>query len=220
MSISFRPNYPLLFCLCVIIAMGIGWWRDRQKYQILKDKLELPALPFSAEQAVGPPIDLGSDYEHCWFPSRKDSQNEWLILDYEQEFEVATILIYEAYSMGRVTKVSTFLSSGEEFEIWSGKAPKPQPNSGDERRVIFRVEPTYERLRTKYLKLYFDDAKPLGCFAIDAVGIQDSAGVTHWASGASASSSYGQANRPLYRTTSFSFMQPKWHPDGHMDTDF
>ncbi len=234
----FRFCLPEILCLIVICMMGIGWWRDCQRHRLSTQRAEariqqleeegvdigLASLPFSAHQAIGPPDEVGNNYSShsSWFPSRNDSNAEWLILDYEQEWDVAEVSIHEAYSMGHVSQVSILPSQGDELVIWSGKDPTPQPTEGSARRGVFRVTPTLNAgvMKTKRVKLYFVDAQKLGCFAIDAVGICDLSGFTHWAVGATASSSYGQANGQLYRSGRISFMQEKWYPDGHMDADF
>ncbi len=204
--------------------------RDRWQYESALQKAEariqeleheqgLPALPFSALQAVGPPDDRGKQ-EPSWYPARNDSTREWLILDYDRERAISEVVIHETHAMGRVSQVSVFSSKGDEQVLWAGQDPTPQPKYGEARAGTFCVVPQKPAEKTRYVKLSFENKDGLGCFAIDAVGVVDLAGETHWAVGATASSSYGDANRPLYRTVKSSFMQPRWYPDGHGDTDY
>ncbi|MDB5338427.1 MAG: hypothetical protein JWN70_4046 [Planctomycetaceae bacterium] len=200
-------------------------WLERE----VKDFQTLlpPRLPWSAEQATGAPDESRAGNTKFWAPATRDSRSEWLQLEYEREIAISTIVIQEAYASGRVTRICAVDHKGLETPIWSGATRHSKPSKSVGPIPAFKIEfpeiPQKYALyksKTQRLKLYFDSPEPMGCFGIDAVGLQESSDKTFWAVKATASSSHGLANWQLYVIVKSSFMQEKWYPWEQMDSDF
>ena len=125
------------------------------------------------------------DITTAWAPKTPDGRREWLELTYDAPIRPAAVLIYETFNPGAVDRVTGYNASGKEFELWSGADPTP-PGSEKEISVI-ALHPAFDLVR---IRIYIDSPKVAGWNEIDAVGLLDAAGTTHWAVSATASSSY------------------------------
>ncbi|MEQ8786926.1 MAG: hypothetical protein RIC55_11530 [Pirellulaceae bacterium] len=121
----------------------------------------------------------------AWASATADGQDEWLELEYDAEIEPATVLVYESYNPGALTRVVGLTRSGMEAELWSGKDPL------DRSAGIGVSEIEVERtMKTNRIRLYLNSKDVPGWNEIDAVGLRDKAGETHWAVRVTASSCY------------------------------
>lgn len=145
------------------------------------------------EQATGAPDTWprSGDITTAWASNTPDGQREWLELTYATPVRPTAVLIYETYNPGAVDRVTAFNSDGKEFDLWTGSDPTP---AGQEKGIsVIPVHPEFELTR---IRVYLDSPKVSGWNEIDAVGLLDDAGATHWAASATASSTYAD------RTTS------------------
>ncbi len=150
-----------------------------------------PAVPrqWGPEQATGAPDTWpkSGDIGTAWASKTPDGQEEWLQLSYASPIRPTAVLVYETYNPGALTKITAIGEDGRETELWKGSDPTP-PESGKGISVV-AVHPQSE---VKCIKLYLDSVKVAGWNEIDAVGLVDESGQTHWATSATASSTYAE----------------------------
>lgn len=147
----------------------------------------LAPRPWGPEQATGAPDTWpnSGDLTTAWASATPDGQREWLELTYKDAVRPAAVLIYETYNPGAVDRVTGYDPSGKEVELWSGADPTP---AGSEKGIsVIPLHPDFDLTR---IRVYLDSPKVTGWNEIDAVGLLDAAGTTHWAAGATASSTY------------------------------
>jgi hypothetical protein len=153
---------------------------------LLADYVETDA--WAPEQATGAPnTPQGGDFPTAWASRTPDEQDEWLELRYESPVRPSAIKVHETCSPGALKAVSVFKPSGDEVKVWTGE---PGP-TGEQRRVS--SIPVQTDFATSRVKLYIASKEVPGWNEIDAVGIVDPDGKTHWATEASASSTFAQA---------------------------
>ena len=146
-----------------------------------------PPRPWGPEQAVGAPDTWpqSGDLQTAWASKTPDGQREWLELTYDAPVRPAAILVYETFNPGAVDRVTAFDAAGNEVELWSGADPTP---AGKEKGIsVIAVQPAFDLTR---IRIYLDSPKVPGWNEIDAVGLVDEKGTTHWATSARASSTY------------------------------
>ena len=158
-------------------------WRDRTAEN-------RPKRAWGPEQATGEPdTHMAGDIQTAWASLTPDGQDEWLMLEYAEPVAPEAVLVYETFNPGALCRVTVFKLDGEEVEVWKGKDPTPM-NSG-----MGTSEITFEApFKTNRVKIYLDSRNVPGWNEIDAVGLRDTAGKTHWAVSAEASSTYAQGN--------------------------
>jgi beta-lactamase regulating signal transducer with metallopeptidase domain len=140
------------------------------------------------EQATGAPDTQGpGDIVTAWASLTQDEQPEWLLLEYERAVRPHSVKIYETYNPGAVVKVSVFDESGEEVLAWEGTDPtRPGQPTG-----VSEI-PIGANTAIRKVKLYLDSPAVPGWNEIDAVGLVDDSGQIHWATAATASSTYAE----------------------------
>jgi hypothetical protein len=140
------------------------------------------------EQATGPPDTPGAgDIQTAWASLTQDDQDEWLLLEYAEPVVPEAVLVHETYNPGALYRVTLFKLTGEEVEVWKGKDPTPVNSGRGVSEVKFRI-----RFKTNRVKIYLASKDVPGWNEIDAVGLRDTTGKTHWAARAEASSTYAQ----------------------------
>jgi hypothetical protein len=148
-----------------------------------------PAVPrqWGPEQATGAPDTWpkSGDIGTAWASKTPDGQEEWLQLSYGSAVRPTAVLVYETYNPGALTKITAIGEDGRETELWRGSDPTT-PESGKGISVV----PVHPQSDVKCIKLYLDSVKVAGWNEIDAVGLVDEEGKTHWATSATASSTY------------------------------
>jgi hypothetical protein len=110
-----------------------------------------------------------------------------LLLEYAEPVLPAAVLVHETYNPGAVNRVTAFKLDGEEVEVWKGK----DPTATDAGKGVSEIAADV-RFKTNRIKIYLDSKAVPGWNEIDAVGLRDTAGKTHWAVSAEASSTYAQ----------------------------
>jgi hypothetical protein len=98
---------------------------------------------------------------------------------------VRSVAVYENYAPGAVVKLTAFDAAGKEVVAWEGNDPTPR---ADSRGVL--LIPVRLNFPVKRIKLYLDSEAVPDWNEIDAVGLQDTDGETHWAIKAEASTTY------------------------------
>ena len=167
---------------------------------------------WSVLQAVGPPDTPGAgDIVTAWASATTDSQNEWLILDYEKSVVPTQVFVHETYNPGALERVSVFNEAGQEITVWEGADPT-KPGSV---RGVSSI-PVAVNFKTSRVKIYLDSPKVPGWNEIDTVGLADDAGNTLWPIDASASTSYGSRPTPSPGGGPPPFV-PQWCPLLHPD---
>lgn len=170
-----------------------GYWVYLSpNWYIYQDAADGPAQalsprPWGPEQATGAPDTWpkSGDLTTAWASKTPDGQCEWLELTYDAPIRPAAVLVYETYNPGAVDRVTGYDASGKEVELWSGADPTP---AGSEKGIsVIPVHPSFDLTR---IRVYVDSPKVTGWNEIDAVGLLDDAGTTHWAKSATASSTY------------------------------
>jgi hypothetical protein len=138
-----------------------------------------PEGSYQAIQATGVPNPVGEkmDSPYSWCPAQKDAGPEWLTLTYDQPVETSTITIHGNYAPSAVIRIVK-VTDGKEVELWSG-APSSQ---------IGLPAP----VTLQSIKLYLDTGKVTGWNQIDAVELRTADGKKHWATTATASSSWSK----------------------------
>lgn len=157
---------------------------------------------WAPEKATGEPdvVNVGTDDGNAWASETQDDDDEWLMLTYKEAVVPKTIVIHETYNPGAVERVTAFGADGKEVELWKGD----DPVSGLEAHGVCKLT-IQTTMKTNKLKIYVASTKVAGWNEIDAVGMIDAAGKTHWASEAAASSTYA-------RPTGRSYQEPPKNP--------
>jgi len=144
---------------------------------------------WGAEQVVGSPdTSEAGDFASAWASATPDGQEEWLVLHYDKPVIPQAVHVYESNHPGAVCRVSVFTAEGREMNVWSGEDPTPESESCGVSEIPLRLDYPIDTV-----KIVIDSMNHEGCNAIDAVGLVDEAGKTHWAVDAQASSSFADA---------------------------
>jgi beta-lactamase regulating signal transducer with metallopeptidase domain len=142
------------------------------------------------EQATGAPDspDYPNNQGTAWCPATADGQEEWLELTYGEPVEPLVLVVYECLKPGALTRVIAYDAEGNELNAWSGKDPSP-PDSGNG-SAISVVPLKLKKIKIVRVRMYFDSPHVEGWNEIDAAGILDVKGAMHWATAATASSTW------------------------------
>jgi hypothetical protein len=101
------------------------------------------------------------------------------------------VVIHETYNPGAVREVSVFAPDQEETVVWMGSDPTPAGSNRGASRIDFETGFPVDEVR-----ITLDSRAVPGWNEIDAVGLIDEAGNTHWAIDADASSTYATGWSP------------------------
>jgi hypothetical protein len=147
-----------------------------------------PARSWGPEQATGEPdTDGPGDLVTAWASRTQDEQDEWLELEYDQAFKPTGVIVHETLHPGALNRITMFQSNTEETDAWRGTDPTPR--SAEDGVSIIPVTVPFE---TNKIRVYLASKEVPGWNEIDAVGLIDSRGKTHWAVRATASSTYAE----------------------------
>ncbi len=147
-----------------------------------------PADAYQPVQATGAPNapPESKDSSSSWCPAVEDGGNEWLLLGYPQAIVAGAVEVHANYNPGAVVSVAAVADDGTEIEIWSG----PVQRVGAQK--ITRL-PFTRPVSVKQLKLTVATGAVPGWNEIDAVALVAVTGDLHWATQATASSSWQTA---------------------------
>jgi hypothetical protein len=188
---------------------------------VLRERVRVLSLPptgaaakrgFSPEQAEGPPdVRQAGDNPMAWASQTPDGQKEWLLCGYSDPVVIRAVIVHESYNPGGLVRVSAFNPAGDEVVAWEGEDPTPR---GKPKGIS--VIPVKLDFPVAKIRLSIDSPAVPGWNEIDAVGLEDSDGNTHWASHAEASSSFGAPggfSSPVNSKPSYSPAQAAGEPD-------
>lgn len=148
-----------------------------------------PNRQWGPEQACGAPDTLeAADRATAWASRLPDEGQQWLLLEYATPVRMAKLCVHESFQPGALAAVAVLTPQGEELELWRNDTPKPPEEASRVLQLDVPVGFVVERVLLRFAC----DRVP-GWNEIDAVGIVDVQGVTHWAAAAEASSTYADA---------------------------
>ena len=138
------------------------------------------------EQAIGEPdTPEAGDLATAWASASEDDQDEWLQLDYGAPIRTVAVIVHESYNPGALNRITMVRPDTEEVDLWRGEDPTPASRDHG-----VSIIPLKEPVDAAKIRLYLASTKVPGWNEIDAVGLIDSIGKTHWATGATASTTY------------------------------
>ncbi len=189
-----------------------GYWVYVAPYwYIWRDLSATPKVKraWGPEQATGAPdTDGAGDLQTAWASRTPDGQDEWLLLEYTEPVVPREVHVHETYNPGALYRVTVFRLDGTEVEVWKGKDPTPVGSARGVSKIPVKVN-----FKTNRVKIYLASKDVPGWNEIDAVGVVDAAGKTHWAKSAHASSTYAEMRpSPLIATTPARAKRP-WGPE-------
>ncbi len=142
------------------------------------------------EQATGAPDTRSAgDWETAWASLNPDSQREWLLLEFAEPILPKAVVIHETFNPGAVNKVGLFDADGKDVAAWTGTDPTPRTSQKGVSEIPVKVT-----FKTKRVKIYVDSPGVPGWNEIDAVGLRVADGKTHWATKATASSTFAEVS--------------------------
>ncbi|MGV3720179.1 MAG: hypothetical protein ACO1SX_04645 [Actinomycetota bacterium] len=164
-------------------------WQDQNMEAVAATPQSRGGRSWGPEQVTGEPDTEGSgDIATAWASKTQDGQDEWLALEYARPIVPVAVIVHETFNPGALSRVSLFRPDTEEVDVWKGTDPTP-PEKGHGVSII----PISTETAANKIKLYLDSKRVPGWNEIDAVGLIDQMGRTHWAVRAEASSTYAQA---------------------------
>ncbi len=145
-----------------------------------------PKRGWGPEQATGEPdTNAAGDIPTAWASQTQDDQDEWLMLEYAEPITPTAVLVHETYNPGALVRLTAFKLDGTEVELWKGEDPTTSDNDMGVSEIPVKVD-----FKTARIKLSIASKDVPGWNEIDAVGLRDRRGTTHWAVAAEASSTY------------------------------
>lgn len=172
------------------VAMNNGSWSVtvQSRPGAVRITSQWQAVAWGPGQAAGPPdTPRAGDFPTAWAPATRNGSPEWLLLTYDKPLKVRAVEVYESLNPGALRRIALVTDSGAEITAWSGVDPTPPAAASGVSHVTI-TEPSLPTVR----KIKLDLGTIPGWNEIDAVGVIDDAGQTHWATTAEASSFYGQ----------------------------
>lgn len=148
--------------------------------------------PWGPEHACGAPdTPEAGDHPTAWASETPDAESEWLELRYDEAVTPVAVVIHESFNPGSVCRVVAMAADGREVGIWSGNSSLPA-----EAQSWTTVIPVGSQLTTQRIRIELASSRIAGWNEIDAVGLRVASGKVHWASAATASTTYAGAARP------------------------
>lgn len=163
-----------------------------------------PPRPWGSEQATGAPDSpMGQESPNAWAPQSPDSGSDWLTVEFDLVPDAVAIIVHQNLNPGAIKCISvncefplTLLPQTSDAkpttELYDSKSNRGYvrevvPNSSP---ISLLVVPFDDSLSVNSVRISLDNSAVQGYSEIDAVGLIDAKGVTHWAIRATASSSY------------------------------
>jgi hypothetical protein len=160
------------------VLEALGAAREKQK----------SIAAWHALRAIGPPdtANPATDSPNAWAAQDADGGEEWIELTYDPPLRASEVHIFEVLAAGGVTGISGTSADGRTQLLWSGIDPLTRPG------VFSATFPTTS-FAVRTLRIELDTRRGKGWNEIDAVELVGPDGRA-WASGATASSNYGEAS--------------------------
>ena len=188
-----------------------GYWVYVAPYwYIWRDQSATPKAKraWGPEQATGAPDTEGAgDLQTAWASRTPDGQDEWLLLEYAEAVVPREVHVYETYNPGALFRVTVFQLDGTEVEVWKGKDPTPVGSDRGVSKIPVKVN-----FKTNRVKIYLASKDVPGWNEIDAVGVVDTAGKSHWAKSAHASSTFAEPTTSQLMASRVQTKRP-WGPE-------
>jgi hypothetical protein len=148
-------------------------------------------VDWSPQQAAGAPdTPTAGDQVTAWASASADAGEEWLLLHYAKPVIPREVHVYENCAPGALAKVSVIGEDDVEQVAWVGQDPTPQGAPMGTSKVPVDVDVPTNRVR-----IYLACDKVPGWNEVDAVGLLDEEGQSHWARRVEASSTYASGSR-------------------------
>jgi hypothetical protein len=170
------------------------WVWQRPFWFVFRDSPDAVAVKrrWGTEAACGAPdTPNAGDQDTAWATREEDAKDEWLLLEYAAPVRVTAIEVHENFNPGAIASVSIFTPTGDELELWRNSDVKPAAEAARVLQVDIPIGFQVERVK---LRLASESVR--GWNEIDAVGLRDDKGKVHWASRATASSTYADQVAP------------------------
>lgn len=153
--------------------------------------------PWGPEQATGAPdVPNAGDDERAWAALTQDDQDEWLELTYAEPVEVIAVQIFANHCPGAVSRVTVFDANTAGLQYtWQGEDPV---KASGPRALGVSIVTIPASITTKRIRVELASKTVVGWNEIDAVGLLAANGKTHWATGATASSTYAERSAALH----------------------
>ncbi len=137
-------------------------------------------------QATGAPnAAVGNDDQHAWACASADGGREWIELDYPQPQRADRVTVHQTCVPGCIVEVAVATRAGGWQIVWSGRGGPAVAGP-----FVVRFDAVEDAAR---VRVVLDTSLQNGWNEIDAVELAGPEGAT-WASGARASSRYGQGS--------------------------
>jgi len=168
---------------------------DRRLFSLLEGGDEGSELSiYSANQAIGEPDAVNrASYANAWFPSDEHGKH-WLELTYAAPTRPVRVEIWGTNSQRGLTAIHATTESGSKIVVdWVGEVQKTLEDGLALTSASVEVgEPVVK------IRLDIDCSRVDGANVVDAVGLVDAAGTTHWAREARADGSLHSVDRPEF----------------------
>ena len=191
-----RPRIGIgsLLWLMLIVGILLAWRIDRQRLITKYEAGNVLHAQWGPVEATGVPnTPTAGDIPTAWASQTPDGQKEWLELEYETAVRPRVVEVHETYNPGALYQIGLFDQFGREHIVWRGIDPTQPPAAKGVSRI--KITPKFA---TKRIKIYLDSPKVTGWNEIDAVGLIDAQGKTHWATRAKASSTFASVSGNYY----------------------
>lgn len=147
------------------------------------------ATDWAPLQATGPAdTHEYGDRVTAWASATEDGQPEWLLVQFAEPVEPATLRVFESYNPGALRQVTALDDQGQETTLWQGIDPLQGRSTLGVAELTLKPTDKVQRI-----KLYLASDQVPGWNEIDAVELIATNGSRQWASQAIASSTYGAA---------------------------
>ena len=165
-----------------------GYWVYAYPYWFIwaETGARAKARPWGPEQATGAPNSGAGDKRTAWAPRAQNGGKEWLVVEYARPVRPLGVLVYENNAPGALVQIVAYKPDGTAVIVWSGKDPSRTGRPRGTSLIPIRVDFDVARI-----KLTFATKSVRGWNEVDAVGLLDARGTTHWAKAAHASSFFG-----------------------------
>lgn len=176
------PETPIRDVLQALFADGID--AALAEYRTL-DRPDDTRAQSDAAQAAGAPDAPPGETPFAWASLTPNDRPEWLELWYNPPVEATEVRVYETQVPGAINTIETRSVAKKRARI----DVEERIQTVSDRGVPVSVIPLPSGPAIEYLTLHLDAAGVPGWTQIDAVGLVETSGHVHWATGARASSS-------------------------------
>jgi hypothetical protein len=160
---------------------------DEVRRALIGAREQLSTVPaWHADQVVGAPdvADPSRDSREAWAPGNADGGREWIEVRFEPAMRAQEVRVHEVCTAGGIARVTLVDEGGGRHAVWEGTDPLTHPD-------VLSIPFPLTSYRVRAVRLEIETKRRSGWEEIDAVQLVGPDAAL-WASGAAASSSYGQ----------------------------